>query len=109
LKERGFEICIIEDANIAPAIIDSFPRLRTAVPNVLVRREFNEIFLPETGLIDAWTKRHGENAKGYTWYLRVKEGTDYARIDLMQSNFITVQGKLRLRNGLDRNVEVITR
>ena len=84
IKERGFEICIVGDINISRASIDIFPRLRTAVPHVLARKQFNEKFLPHTGLVDTWRERHGEDAKGYTWYMRgVKEGTDCARVDMI--------------------------
>jgi exonuclease III len=84
LTAKGFEICIVGDINISRARIDSVPRLRSAVPHVLARKEFNEIFLPETGLIDAWRQRHGEDTKGYTWFFRGKEeGTDCARVDMI--------------------------
>lgn len=84
IKERGPEVCIVGDINTSRARIDSVPRLRSAVPHVLARKEFNEIFLPETGLIDAWRQRHGEDTPGYTWYLRSpKEGTDCARVDMI--------------------------
>ena len=84
IKERGFEICIVGDVNISRANIDTFPRLRTEEQHVLARKQFNEEFLPETELVDAWRERHGENAKGYTWYMRgVKEGTDCARVDMI--------------------------
>lgn len=84
LIARGLEICIVGDINISRARIDSVPRLRSAVPHVLARKEFNEIFLPETGLIDAWRQRHGEDMKGYTWFFRGKEeGTDCARVDMI--------------------------
>jgi exonuclease III len=84
LRERGMEICIVGDVNISRTIRDSVPRLRMAEPHVLARREFNDHFLPETGLTDAWRERHGEVARGYTWFLRgVKEGTDCARVDMI--------------------------
>jgi exonuclease III len=52
--------------------------------HVLARREFNDHFLPETGLVDAWWGKHGEDTRGYTWFLRVvKEGTDCARVDMI--------------------------
>jgi exonuclease III len=51
---------------------------------VLARKEFNEVFLPETGFVDAWREWHGKEAKGYSWFLRgAKEGTDCARVDMI--------------------------
>ena len=84
LIRKGFEVCIVGDINISRARIDSVPRLRSAIPHVLARKEFNESFLPETRLIDAWRERHGEDARGYTWYFRsAREGTDCARVDMI--------------------------
>jgi exonuclease III len=84
LAARGYEICIVGDINISRTKIDSVPRLRSSENHVLARKEFNEQFLPETGLVDAWRRRHGEDAKGYTWYMRgAKVGTDCARVDMI--------------------------
>ena len=72
------------DINISRTIRDSVPRLRSAADHVLARREFNKQFLPETGLVDAWRQRYGEEARGYTWFARgAKVGTDCARVDMI--------------------------
>jgi exodeoxyribonuclease-3 len=84
LASRGYEICIVGDINISRTKIDSVPRLRSSENHVLARKEFNEQFLPETGLVDVWRRRHGEDARGFTWYMRgAKVGTDCARVDII--------------------------
>jgi len=84
LSARGHEICIVGDINISRTKIDSVPRLRSSENHALARKEFNELFLPETGLVDAWRRRHGEDARGYTWYARgAKVRTDCARVDMI--------------------------
>jgi exonuclease III len=84
LTSRGLEICLVGDINISRHEIDSVPRLRPARDHVLARKEFNEIFLPQTGLVDAWREWHGERTGGYTWFNRWKEqGGDCARVDMI--------------------------
>lgn len=84
LHSRGLEICLLGDINISRYKIDSVPRLRPAPDHVLTRKELNEIFLPQTGLVDAWRESHGPIAQGYTWFNPYKEpGTDCARVDMI--------------------------
>ena len=84
LRSRGYDVCVVGDINISHTVVDSVPRLRSAENHVLARKEFNEQFLPETGLVDVWRRRHGVEARGYTWFARGKKvGEDCARVDMI--------------------------
>jgi exodeoxyribonuclease-3 len=76
-RGRGLQLCLVGDINISRFGIDSVPRLWAAADHVLARKEFNEIFLPRWGLVDAWREKHGDLERGYTWFNMWKEeGTD---------------------------------
>jgi len=83
-NDRGLQLCLVGDINISRFGINSVPRLRAAENHVLARKEFNEIFLPRSGLVDVWRERHGMLERGYTWFNMWKEaGTDCARVDMI--------------------------
>ena len=55
--------------------------MRTEEPHALARKEFNESFIPNTGVVDIFRKLH-PNQKSYSWFSRTKpDRSDAARVD----------------------------
>jgi len=117
LKAKGLEVCVLGDINISRSKIDSVPRLRSHPAHVQARKEFNETFLPETGLVDAWREWHGVETKGFTWFARgAKPGTDCARVDMTlvskglyeRATEVDIEEWMGTRSGSDHTLMWIT-
>jgi exodeoxyribonuclease-3 len=80
--QSGLELVMIGDWNVSRTGADIFPRLRTARPHTLARKQLNQEFMPALDLVDAFRELHPSERK-YTWFNRmVPPGTlDAARVD----------------------------
>jgi exonuclease III len=83
LRQQGLQLVLIGDWNISRAAIDTYPRLRTEAPHALARRQFNEEFIPELRVVDAFRHLHPLVRK-YSWFARGSRAgrLDAARVDL---------------------------
>ncbi|KAF2439962.1 DNase I-like protein [Karstenula rhodostoma CBS 690.94] len=90
LEEKGWEILLAGDMNVAPARIDGHPQLRTfPQQHVVNRADFNARFLGgkrrDEGKVfdgvDVW-RRMNEGEKRFTWFPRGREwGSSCDRVD----------------------------
>ncbi|KZO96267.1 DNase I-like protein [Calocera viscosa TUFC12733] len=81
MQTRGLRPVLIGDFNISLTKLDCYPRLRTEAPHGLARKQFNEMFIPQAGLVDVYRHVHGEK-KAFSWFAKGKPlGKDCARVD----------------------------
>ncbi|TFK56704.1 DNase I-like protein [Heliocybe sulcata] len=81
MQARGLRVVLIGDFNISLTKRDCYPRLRTEYPHALARKEFNEVVIPQAGVVDIFREVHGDK-KGFSWFAKGKpQGTDCARVD----------------------------
>jgi exodeoxyribonuclease III len=83
LRQQGWQLVLIGDWNISRAAIDTVPRLRTEEPHALARRLFNEEFIPELQVVDAFRHLHPAVRK-YSWFAR---GSGAGRLDAARVDF----------------------
>jgi exodeoxyribonuclease III len=80
LQARDLSLVLIGDWNVSRTKLDTHPRLRTEEPHALARKLFNERFLPDLGVVDAFRALHPE-ARKYTWFNARARSLDAARVD----------------------------
>jgi exonuclease III len=85
-QEKGWQVVLIGDMNIARSALDGYPCIRLGAEHVRNRREWNEMFIEsEEGMrgIDSWRWMHGEK-RGYSYHgEKAKEwGCSCDRVDL---------------------------
>ncbi|KZT57083.1 DNase I-like protein [Calocera cornea HHB12733] len=93
MQARGLRPVLIGDFNISLTRLDCYPRLRTEAPHSLARKQFNEAFIPQAGVVDVFRHVHG-GEKGYSWFAKGKPvGRDCARVDYALVDRRLVEGE----------------
>ncbi len=80
MRERGLELVLVGDWNVARAKIDTHPRLRTEEPHAMARAAFNDMFMPALDVVDAFRELHPDTKK-YTWFNSRARDLDASRVD----------------------------
>jgi exodeoxyribonuclease III len=83
LSERGLRLLLIGDWNVSRSVQDVHPRLRSEAPHARARAMFNDQFMPQLDLVDAFRELHPD-ARAFTWFDRVAARygrPDAARVD----------------------------
>lgn len=111
LEDEGWGVLVAGDMNVAPSLLDGYPRLRTTPhQHVINRADFNSRFLGiKNGSggsmswdgVDVWRQIH-ETERRYTYFPRSREwGTSCDRVDyviagrsIWEAGFITGSGIL---------------
>ncbi len=107
-EERGMDVLVAGDLNVARDERDGWPGIRLGVKHVINRKDFNERFFGEKGVgaVDAFREVHGDERR-YTYRPRGRPwGESCDRVDLcMVSKGIVSEGRLVGADILDSEVE----
>jgi exonuclease III len=110
LEEKGWNVLLAGDMNIAPDARDGYPKLRVFPhDHVLNRTDFHDKFLKgEEGFkgVDVWRELHGEERR-YTYFPRGREwGASCDRVDFVVAGRGMVEkGMVRACGIMDSEVE----